>query len=384
MTLPASGSISISQVNTELGEPSTFSQTINWGAYRQLANVARAPGSSYSFSNFFSKTAPGSPFPLYSNGNIGPSPYGEPYGVAVTLNGQWAYVTNVTYTSVDIYSRNTSTGTLTYNSRFSVSSWLGTLGNPTLHPNGNFLAVGGDSGSYGAVVLSVNQSTGALSFVSTLPGYLGFNATFSPNGNSIYFAATKSGYNLYAPFNSSTGAIGSISYLGTGSPSQIAVSPDNNFVYITDYNGGVIYVYNYNLTSQVSYYGASAYPIGLAITPDGNHIYVASTGSNALIHFTRNQSTGQLTNVGTYNTGSYPTYISISPDGFSLYVTSQNSNYLSAYAINVVNGSLNGPTNYGTAYAPVGVTVTPDNNSVYVACYSGPNNSQPGIYGYNR
>ena len=69
MTLPCSGTISMSQVNTELGLPSTTPISLNDAAVRSLA-VKPVPGSTISMSDLHCKSAPGSTPPTPPSATI--------------------------------------------------------------------------------------------------------------------------------------------------------------------------------------------------------------------------------------------------------------------------------------------------------------------------
>ena len=360
---------------------------MDWGAYRQLAGVSRAAGSSYSYSNWYSKTAPGNPFTLSSSGTFGGTG-GSPYGSVVTLNGAWLIMVDSTGGSVYSFSRNTSTGVLTHSSSINVSSYASALGNPALSPNGNYVMIPGETGN--GVILSVNSSTGVLSYITTyLPSFYGFNACFNSAGTQICYAGTSSGYIAVAPFNSSNGTLGSYTgFTNTGgAPSQAVYSIYSGYYYVSDYTNNVVYVINTS-GGYITYGGYSGMtnPIGVAISSDGKFLYVASAGSNQLFVFSI-ASGGGMSYVSMYYTASYPTYIAISPDGFSLYLTNQSSGTIYAYARNIVTGTLSNPTAYSTPYSgssPTGICVSPDNNSVYVSMYYGPTNGINSIQGYQR
>ena len=69
MTLPCSGTISMSQVNTELGLPSTTPISLNDAAVRSLA-VKPVPGSTIRMSDLHCKSAPGSTPPTPPSATI--------------------------------------------------------------------------------------------------------------------------------------------------------------------------------------------------------------------------------------------------------------------------------------------------------------------------
>jgi hypothetical protein len=66
MTLPASGTISLSQVNVEMGAASTAQIQMDWATVRTLAGISTSSGVSYSMSNFYGKS---SYTPMSASGN---------------------------------------------------------------------------------------------------------------------------------------------------------------------------------------------------------------------------------------------------------------------------------------------------------------------------
>lgn len=81
MTLPASGTLAASQINVELGRPSTALFTMGGAPERALAGV---PSGTIAMSNFYGKTAGGGPAGRYASylGNNGTGT-GLPFGTAV-------------------------------------------------------------------------------------------------------------------------------------------------------------------------------------------------------------------------------------------------------------------------------------------------------------
>ena len=139
----------------------------------------------------------------------------------------------------------------------------------------------------------------------------------------------------------------------------------------------------------------------IAISPDGRNVYVASSGSDAIAVFARNARTGTLTQsngaAGCIAAGGAsgcasavgldgPNSVAVSPDGRNVYATSRASNALTVFSRNRSTGALSQLPGGGgcvsglaipgcaSARALVGpdvVVVSPDGKNVYVGSFFG-------------
>lgn len=114
--------------------------------------------------------------------------------------------------------------------------------------------------------------------------------------------------------------------VGNG-PHVIAVSPNDEFVYVANLLGNTITVIDAKTNKTVgSPYTAGAFPDGLAVTPDGTQLYVANYTSSGTVSIL-NASTGAL--IKQVSVGADPRYLQISPNGKLAYVANQNSGTIS-------------------------------------------------------
>ncbi len=156
-----------------------------------------------------------------------------------------------------------------------------------------------------------------------------------------------------------------------GNPEGVAVSPDGNFVYVTNSafftsdRGGVT-VINTNNNSVITTIPVGRNPVGICISPDGSRVYVTNNssfspdaGTVSIINTTTNIVIAEIT------VGISPSGITISPDGSKVYVTNENSNSVSV--ISTTTNSVVATIRVG-AY-PNGICISPDGNLVYVANY---------------
>lgn len=196
----------------------------------------------------------------------------------------------------------------------------------------------------------------------------------------------------------------------------IAISPDGRNVYVAASRSDAIAIFTRNpqtgSLSQVAGTrgciaakgaGGCAKAIGLhgpnsvAISPDGRNVYATSRGSNAVVVFLRNRSTGALRQLpGTQGCVSGlstpgcasgrallgPDVVIISPDGKNVYVGSFFGNAVAVFDRGEPDGALAQPTGAGGCIAeaatggcaaavalgaPEGMAISRDGTSVYVA-----------------
>ena len=196
----------------------------------------------------------------------------------------------------------------------------------------------------------------------------------------------------------------------------LAVSPDGRNVYVASSRSHAIAVFTRNsrtgALSQrtgaagcVALAGANgcaralglAVPNSLVVSPDGRNVYATSVGSNTVVSFRRNPSSGALTQLAggagcTANAGrpgcvtgraiDGPDAISISPNGENVYVAASLGSSVAVFTRDPSTGALAQPSDttgclVETATAgcttglalgePEGVMVSPDGANVYVA-----------------
>ncbi len=202
-------------------------------------------------------------------------------------------------------------------------------------------------------------------------------------------------------------------FLGSGA---VAISADGQNVYVASSRSNAIAVLRRDagtgkLTQRPGAAGCiaaggsgdCATAIGLrgansvAVSADGKNVYATAFGSNGLVIFRRNRSTGALTQLGSGSgcitnaamsgctTGRAlggPDVVTVSRDGTSVYVGAFTGNAVAVFARNASTGALTQPAGTGGCIAdggtsgcasglalgaPEGLTVSADGNNVYVA-----------------
>jgi len=201
-------------------------------------------------------------------------------------------------------------------------------------------------------------------------------------------------------------------------PDVVTVSPDGLNVYVGSFAGNSIAVFTRDPstgglaqpagttgcivevpTSGCAPAVALASPEGMAISADGNDVYVAAALSGALDTFSRNASTGALTQLAggagcTVDTALWgctvgvqvggADAVTVSPDDDDVYVTSFLSNSITAFTRTATTGQLSQQTGTSACAiyvlavgcslarafsAPEGLVVSPDGASVYTTAF---------------
>src|SRR5215813_5056146 len=262
--------------------------------------------------------------------------------VAISPDGNHVYVAAFDGSTVAAFSRNASTGVLTQLS--------GTAG--CIAENGDGVSCADGRGLSGAVSLVV-----------------------SPDGNNVYVASRNNTVAIFSR-NTTTGALTQLS----GTAGCIAETGDG--VSCADGKGLVN-------------------PIQLQLSSDGKNVYVASAGSSAVAIFSRNTTTGVLTQLsGTAGciaeNGDGSTcadgkglgeivYVTVSPDGNNVYAAAEVSHAVTIFSRDAITGALtqlsglagcisedgtSGTCTDGVALTgAIAVSVSPDGAFVYAAAY---------------
>jgi DNA-binding beta-propeller fold protein YncE len=196
----------------------------------------------------------------------------------------------------------------------------------------------------------------------------------------------------------------------------LAISPDGRNVYVASSKSHAIAIFSRDSKTGalrqrpgragcIALGGTSgcARAVGLAVansvavSPDGSNVYATSVGSNAVVSFRRDPSTGALTQLGggagcianAVRPGCVagraldgPDGITVSPNGESVYVVAFNGSSLAVFTRNPSTGALTQPSDSTGCFVetatsgcttglalgnPEGVTVSPDGEDVYVA-----------------
>jgi YVTN family beta-propeller protein len=150
----------------------------------------------------------------------------RPYGVAVTPNGAYVYVTNFAENSVSVISTASNTVTAT----ISVGNWPYVV---AVTPNGAYVYV-------------TNYLDNSVSVISTASNTV--TATISV-GNWPY---------------------------------GVAVTPNGAYVYVTNYADNSVSVISTSTNTVTATINVGTYPSGVAVTPNGAYVYVPNSADNSV------------------------------------------------------------------------------------------------------
>lgn len=236
-------------------------------------------------------------------------------------------------------------------------------------PDGKFVY----ASSYRASAVSVferNLLNGQLTYRSTITGAIAaFSVDVSGDGKSVYAASPTGGKIFAYSRNAETGALTDVNNVGTVGGTagfvSVSVSPDSKHVYGVggqpsglvvfgrDQETGdltVLFDYKDNVDGHElgQQFSPTFSPIKNIVTSaDGQFVYVTSTVDSAITLFSRNATTGALTQVAVYKNGTNgvdgiltASSAKRSPDGKHLYVTGQSENSVAVFSIDSTTGEL--------------------------------------------
>jgi DNA-binding beta-propeller fold protein YncE len=330
----------------------------------------------------------------------GPAPFLGSNAVAISRDGKNVYVAASRSDAIAIFRRNARTGKLTQRS--------GTAGCIAAKGASGCAEARGLNGPNSVAVSADGKNVYATSLISDAV------TTFRRKGSTGALTQLRGVSGCIA----NRAVPGCAAGRALDGPDVVTVSPDGDNVYVGAFIGNAVAAFARNastgaLTQPSDATGcttnaptdgcatglALAAPEGMAISADGNNVYVATAVSNALGVFTRNPSTGGLTQAtdgtgcivnsplsgcttGTQLGGANA--VAVSSDDDNVYVTSLLSNSLTTFNRAPSTGQLTQQTgtsacviyvlavgcSLGRAFsAPEGLAVSSDGASVYAAAF---------------
>lgn len=277
--------------------------------------------------------------------------------VVVSPDNRHVYVASYVDDSVAIFSRDTTTGALTY---------AGIVQDE----------IDGVEGIYGAFHISISPDGGHLYVV----GYFGTLTVFarsSVTGELTFIESHTNGLNGVDGIDGASGAV---------------ISTDGNHLYVAGTDDDAVALFNrdsttgrltfvqafFNETNGIS---GLVGPMKIALSPDGSRLMVSGWYGDSLVVFSRHTDTGTLTFLQTLTDdtdgvdgllGAFS--LVVSPDDAHVYVAGEYDNGVGIFAWNSALQQLDfvhmQQDRYADAdglYGVVGVTVSPDGRHVYSA-----------------
>jgi 6-phosphogluconolactonase (cycloisomerase 2 family) len=292
----------------------------------------------------------------------------EPRDVVVSSTGEFVYVAAHGGDSILRFHWDTTNQWLEYQSTYTDGvGGVDGLDGPqalTISPDGLHLYVASEI--EGAVTLfSRNTSTGALTWVAVYKDGVGgneylagaYDVAVSPDGKHVYVASYLEDAITVFLRNAGTGELTRLYVIEDGGfnppfldgANALLVSPDNNFVYVVSRLDDTLSVFERNTTTGGltwrSHYIDGIRDVdgldgarGIAIDPAGGAVYVASQYDDALAYFLRDPGNGLLTFVRAYKDNTpgidgleTADAVSVSPDGKTIYVSGYGENALAVF-----------------------------------------------------
>jgi 6-phosphogluconolactonase (cycloisomerase 2 family) len=333
----------------------------------------------------------------------------SPTKVVVSPDGQNVYVACYGSNAVVVFRRDATTGALKFvetqrNGVGGVTSLRGAY-DVAVSPDGeNVYVVTEDDDSL--VVFSRNATTGALTFVEAQRnGIDGVDGLFAAKSVRV----SLDGHHVYAVgYDGSSIAVfsrsattGTLKYVqvvkdgvngvtGLSAPNSVDLSPDGRNVYAVaafsstltafarDTNTGMLSLVELHKQGINGVDGLN-YAYCVRISSDGRNVYAVGTSSNAVAVFRRSTTTGTLTflEVLTEGIGGVDGLAStkslwVSPNGEYVYVAGSADNAVAVFrrdqqtgALTFVEAQKNGINGVSGLTWAYGVTVSPDNQNIY-------------------
>ena len=329
--------------------------------------------------------------------------------VAVSPDGKHLYTAGGADNAVALFTRNTTTGALTFVEIYKdgvggVDGLLGTI-SVYVSPDGNHVYAAGVN-DHAVAVFSRNSTTGALTFVefhvdgsAGVDGILGARfVTVSPDGKHTYVAGTLD--NAVAVFSRST-TTGALTYVttskdevagvdGLGGIFSVTVSPDGKHAYAAGGSDDAVAAFSRNSTTGALTFVTTSkdgvggvdglnFVVAVTVSPDGKHVYATGNTDDAVAVFSRNSTTGALTFVEVHKdtdvgidglNGAFP--VSVSPDGDHVYVGGDVDDAVAVFSRNSTTGALTWVEVHKDDVAgvdglngPTSLTVSPDGRHIY-------------------
>ncbi|MBN2475222.1 MAG: beta-propeller fold lactonase family protein [Pirellulales bacterium] len=295
----------------------------------------------------------------------------------VSPDGRHVYTAANFDNAVATFDRDAVTGQLTFagalfDGRDGVEGLVGAMA-VAISPDGNHLYCAAFLDSAVATFVR-DTTTGELDFVQVITdgqggvdGLAGArSATVSPDGNHVYVAGQRD--NAVAVFrrDATTGHVEFVQAIedgqqgveGLGGASSVTLSPDGAYVYATGADDDALVVFSRDAASgelsfrqllrdgQAGVDGLND-PQSVAVSPDNSHVYVAGSGENAVALFRRDPATGELVFVQMIHNGvdgveglGHVVSIAVSPDGSHVYTAADVDNALAAFRRDPATGRL--------------------------------------------
>jgi cysteine-rich repeat protein len=294
---------------------------------------------------------------------------------AVSPDGKNVYATGKGSDAVAVFTRDGTTGTLTFlEAKFDGVGGVDGLNKAqgvAVSPDGKNVYVTGQVDD-AVAVFTRDGTTGALTFLEAqfdgVGGVDGLNGAegvaVSPGGEHVYVAGRSDDAVAVFSRDGTTGALTFSSMASVSHPVSLALSPDGKHVYVGATSQVTVFSRNgttgaLTLVEDKTDDTAGVDGIGgrssVAVSPDGKHVYATGSNDNAVAAFSRDGTTGALTFVeakfdgvggvdglkaSSKTTSPGPSSVAVSPDGMFVYVAGQDDDAVAVFRRNATTGAL--------------------------------------------
>ena len=147
-------------------------------------------------------------------------------------------------------------------------------------------------------------------------------------------------------------------------PVGIAVNPNTNMIYITNFHGNTTSIIEGKTNGIVKSIAVGKRPIGIAVNPNTNMIYVANYDSNTA-SVIDGKTNAVIKNI---QTGMNPAGIAVNPNTNKIYLVTRSSNEFEEFGVYIIDGETNGIVkSIAVGKGPISIAVNPNTNMIYEA-----------------
>ena len=193
-------------------------------------------------------------------------------------------------------------------------------------------------------------------------------------GGKSFFSLNSSLFTVGNNSPSTTFSIGAAALIGAGTdPLQVAVSPDNFHVFVTNYTSSNLSVFYRDITANTltEIVGSPFLLVGtlqgVSVSPDGLHVFVLGQSSKNVTVFSRNRFSGFLTPVAgsPFALIGTPTRVISSIDGAHVYILTGS---IEAFSRNSTTGFLTAIAGspFAAGGSPADMAISNDNTHIYI------------------
>lgn len=286
---------------------------------------------------------------------------------------KFAFVLNTTSGLVNTFSINPNTGLLSSTGFVAAGGGPESMG---VSPSQLYLTVA-NRNSNDISQFVINQNNGNLTILQTIAsgGSSPLAMAYHPYKDMVYI---RNSVNITTfSINQFTGNLTLISTIpaSTGA-SSIAIDPFGNFLYVPNYNGKMIDLYQIDPSTGIpsptvlQTIGSGAFPRKLDILVNGKNMYVVNDSDNNISSYQLDSNSGFMNFIPSQTSpwGLNARSIVSDPSGRFVYLTYQGSDFVTIFGIDPTTGILNPIASnlIGTGDGPTGITIDSSGKFLYV------------------